>query len=35
MKAYVEYAEEENDVSCEILEGGKQVIIHFEYLAKN
>lgn len=35
LDAYVEYAEEENDVSCEILEGGKQVIIHFEYLAKN
>lgn len=32
--AYVEYAEEENDVSCEILEGGKQVIIRFDYLAK-
>lgn len=35
LDAYVEYAEEENDVSCEILEGGKQVIIHFEYLAKD
>lgn len=35
LDAYVEYAEEENDVSCEILEEGKQVIIHFDYLAKN
>lgn len=35
LDAYVEYAEEENDVSCKILEGGKQVIIHFDYLAKN
>ena len=35
LDAYVEYAEEENDVSCEILEEGKQVIIYFDYLAKN
>ena len=35
LDAYVEYAEEENDVSCEILDGGRQVIIHFDYLAKD
>lgn len=35
LDAYVEYAEEENDISCEILDGGRQVIIHFDYLAKD
>lgn len=35
LEACVSYAEEENDVSCDISVDGKKVNIHFDYLAKN
>lgn len=35
LEACVSYAEEENDVSCDISVDGKIVNIHFDYLAKN
>lgn len=35
LETYVSYAQEENDVSCDITDKGKKINIYFDYLAKN
>ena len=35
LEAYISYAEEENDVSCKIMDNKKQIVIDFDYLAQN